>query len=304
MDVSVIYVNYKTGKFILDSIESLKKHTRDISYEIIVVDNHSEDGSAEQIRKAYPQVILIDAGENIGFGRGNNLGIEVAKGKMIFFLNPDTLFVNNAIKILAAHLEKEGCVGACGGNLVDENGTPTISFGRRFPSFYEEFLSIFYLKPWFYNYPKSVSYNYTGKIMKVASIVGADLMVKRSILDKTGYFSPDFFMNFEETELCYRIRKAGYEIVSVPDAKIIHFTGRSSYVNVSRIQRFLEGKYVFFLKKYGIAGVNCLYALTIWKCILRKLQFTLLANGKKKSYWHMKSETNKNVFKTLFNKKS
>lgn len=302
VEVSVIYVNYKTGGLIVDSIQSVKKLSEDISFEIIVVDNCSGDGSVEQIKKACPEVTLIQAPENLGFGRANNLGIEAAKGEMVLFLNPDTLLVNNAIKILYDYLKEDNGTGACGGNLVDMNLCPVNSFGRRFPSFYEEFVSIFYLKPLLWRNPRSAFYNYTGKPLEVASIVGADLMVKRSVLDKVGYFSPDFFMNFEETELCFRIKKAGYRIMSVPEARIVHLEGQSSYISASRMQRYFEGQYVFFGKRYGTGGMEILYALIAVKCRLRQWQFRVLGSSAKIEYWKVKGETNKRVFNHLINK--
>lgn len=300
--VSIIYVNYKTGELILDSIRSVKEQSRDISFEIIVVDNCSGDGSAERIKEGCPEATLIQAPQNLGFGRANNLGIEAAKGEVVFFLNPDTLLTNNAIKILYDYLKGHKKVGACGGNLVDMNFSPVNSYGRRFPSLWEEFLSIFYLKPLLWHNSRSASYNYTGKPMGVASIVGAGLMVKRSVLDQVGYFSPDFFMNFEETELCLRIKKAGYLVMSVPEARIIHLEGQSSYINASRMQRYFEGQYVFFGKRYGPRGVKLLYALIALKCGLRQWQFRILCSSARREYWKVKGETNRRVFNHTINK--
>lgn len=303
MDVSIIYVNYKTADLIVDSIQSVKKLTEGISFEIIVVDNCSGDGSVEQIKKTCPEVTLIQSPENIGFGRANNLGIEAAGGEMVLFLNPDTLLVNNAIKLLYDYLKQHKKAGACGGNLLNINLYPVNSFGRRFPSLYEEFLSIFYLKPIVWKHSGSTFYNHTCKPLQVASIVGADLMVKRSVLERSGYFSPDFFMNFEETELCLRIKKAGYQIVSVPDARIVHLEGQSSYIDASRQQRYFEGQYTFFRKRYGKMGMEVLYALIAFKCNLRKWQFILLGSRRKIDYWEIKRATNYNVFKNLINRK-
>lgn len=303
MDVSIIYVNYKTGKLILDSIRSVKEKTEGVSYEIIVVDNHSGDDSVEKLKETYPEIRMIESVENVGFGRANNLGIKEAKGTVLFFLNPDTLLVNNAVKFLFDFLMSKKDIGACGGNLVDISMRPVNSFGRLFPSFYEEILSIFYLKPFVWRQSKSLSYNYTFQPLEVASIVGADLMMKRSVLEKTGAFCPDFFMNFEETELCYRIKKAGYRVVSVPEAKIIHLEGQATYIDASRVQRFFEGQYVFFRKRYGRGGMVLLYRIIALKCNLRKIQFILLGSEEKREYWKVKSRTNKKVFKSLVNKK-
>ncbi|MDH6358706.1 glycosyltransferase family 2 protein [Parabacteroides sp. PF5-9] len=298
MDVSIIYVNYKTSRLIIDSIESVKKHTDGITYEIIVVDNHSQDDSFVEISQSHPDVIYISSPENLGFGRANNLGIERAQGECLFFLNPDTLLQNNAIHLLYDFITSNEKVGACGGNLVDTEMQPTSSFGRLFPSLFQEFISIFNLRPVFLKHTKSTYYNFTGKKLSVASIVGADLMVRKEVLAVTGGFDPDFFMNFEETELCYRIKKAGYDIVSVPNAQIIHFEGKSSYVSSSRKQLFYNGKYIYFKKVYGSGSLFWLYFFELLKCYSRKILFSLFMNKEKRAYWTEHFVINKNAFLT------
>ena len=155
MNISIVYVNYKTARLILDSIKSVKEKTEDVDYEIIVVDNASGDGSLELIQKQYPEVICVQADENMGFGRANNLGMTYASGDCILFLNPDTILRNDAIDKLYAYLIEHPDVGACGGNLYDERGLPTTSFSRSFPSFIWEFLSILYISPICLSFPRS-----------------------------------------------------------------------------------------------------------------------------------------------------
>lgn len=292
MDVSIIYVNYKTADLIIDSIRSVKEHTTGIDYEIIVVDNCSEDHSLEKIEMVYPDVYTLQSSENVGFGRANNKGIKEAKGECVFFLNPDTLLRNNAIFILFRYLKENEVVGACGGNLYDESGQPTTSYSRRFPTVWQEFFAIFYLSVSSLRHPRSEYFNYTGKPMNVASIIGADLMVRKEVLDRTGVFDPTFFLNYEETELCYRIHKAGYKIMSVPAAEIVHFEGRSSYINQSRLFFLYEGQYIYFLKKGGPKETKRMYQVCQLKNNIRIFQFLLLRNKKKIAYWTMKKETN------------
>lgn len=296
MDVSIIYVNYKTSSLIINSIESVKKRTTDIQYEIIVVDNASENHSLEIIQEAYPDVICIQANENLGFGRANNLGISQAKGDYIFFLNPDTVLINNAIKELFSFIKTSKKIGACGGNLYDENNIPTTSFSRYYPSFLWELLSIFYISPIHFIYPASSYFNKENKPIAVASIIGADLMIKRSVLDEVGYFSPEFFMNYEETELCHRIHKAKYKIYSVPSAHITHLEGRASYIKQSRLYYLYEGQYIYFKKTYGIGGCRLIFAITQIKNYFRYILFLLFNHREKRSYWRMKLETNRNVW--------
>jgi GT2 family glycosyltransferase len=302
MNVSIIYVNYKTGELILNSIRSVKELTEGISYEIIVVDNHSEDNSLSLLKETYPEIIYIQSPENVGFGRANNLGIKASSGECILFLNPDTLLMNNAVAVLYHFMKSSGQTGACGGNLYDENRQPAKSFGRSFPSFRQELAAIFYLPSYYFKAPRSQAFNYTDKPLQVAFILGADLMVKKETLEKAGAFDSDFFLNYEETELCYRIKQAGFKIMSVPEAKIIHLEGRAPYISKSHLFYFYQGAFIFFSKMYGEKGAKKLYRYIQLKNTIRIIQFTLLMNKNKINYWKMKKQTNKKAFFALKNK--
>lgn len=297
MDVSIIYVNYKTASLILDSIKSVQKNTKGVEYEFVVVDNASEVYDLELIQKHCPQAICVQALENLGFGRANNLGLEHASGDYIFFLNPDTILRNNAIGVLCHFMKDNPSVGACGGNLYDEEGNATTSFSRKYPSFLWELLGILYIPSLCISSRRSLFFNYEGRPIKVASITGADLMVRRSVLSSIGGgFDADFFMNYEETELCLRIHRSGWDIYSVPSAQIIHLEGRAAYIKQSRLYFLYEGQYIYFRKVYGIFGCRLIFAITQLKSYIRILQFLLLGNQKRRSYWTMKLKTNRKVW--------
>lgn len=225
MDVSVIIVNFNTKDLTINCIKSVIEKTKDINYEIIAVDNNSNDNSASEIRKEFPEIQLIGLNENIGFGRANNEGIKIAKGKYIFCLNPDTILINNAIKALYDFMEIHPECGGSGGNLYDKNMKPCYSFG-----YGDDIISLLFRKTilkWTHRpvFRKIKDYEKNRdktKIQEVNNITGADLMLRKSVLDKVGYFNEKFFMYFEETELETRIRRAGYKIYFVPDSKIIH----------------------------------------------------------------------------------
>lgn len=227
LDVSIIIVNYNTLKMTDECICGVIKKTSGISYEIILVDNASTDGSKEFF-SADSRVRYIYNDENLGFGKANNKGLEIAEGRNVLFLNPDTLLRNNAIKILSDYLDCHSEVGACGGNLFGEDGTPGMSFRRYLPSVYEEVNRLLEYFPDKLIYGKNIKFNYSGKCMEVGFISGADLMVKHSVLDAVGAFNPRFHLYYEETELCLRIRQAGYGIMSVPHSEIIHYVGEST----------------------------------------------------------------------------
>lgn len=245
IDVSIIIVNYNTSNLIVECIKSILLHTNLINYEIIVVDNNSTSDQISILKKLTSYFKLIILNENIGFGRANNKGLEISEGEFVLFLNPDTLLQNNAIKILVDFLRLNPNCGACGGNLLTSDLLPTHSYNIRFPGVIDEFdqavkrkLSLFL--------NNNTMFNHTNTPLQVAFITGADLMVRKKILDSIGGFNPMFFMYFEDTELQYRIRNYGYEIWNVPSASIVHLEGQSFKVSREREKRILISRRLYY----------------------------------------------------------
>ena len=248
IDVSIIIVSYNTREFLRECLYSLFEKTKSLSFEVIVVDNESSDGSVQMIQELFPQVTILNSGENVGFGRANNIGIKEAQGRNVFLLNPDTILLNNAIKILSDFLDSHDEVAVCGGNLYNVDKEPTHSFLRYLPSVFGELdqLTGYKLSKWCYG--KSFEFNHNNRPLHVGYITGADMMIKKIVLDEVGCFDPDFFMYFEETELTYRIRKAGYKIMSVPEACIVHLEGKSHSLKENRERMFLTSRRLYYKK--------------------------------------------------------
>ena len=135
MDVSIIIVNYNTADLIVDCIESINRYTKDISFEIIVVDNNSSDKSCSVLEEKFNNIILIKSKDNLGFGRANNLGALTAKGKYLLLLNSDILLIDNSIKKFFDFMEEQpNEVAACGGNLYYPDMRPNFSYSLYYPS--------------------------------------------------------------------------------------------------------------------------------------------------------------------------
>lgn len=224
MELSIIIVSYNCSDLTANCIDSIYEKTSGVDFEVFVVDNASTDGCREKFI-ADSRVKYICSPQNEGFGRANNLALEQAKGKYVLFLNPDTVLRNDACGILCSFLDSNPGTGACGANLFWPDGTPGPSFKRRRPGIRYELNTLLRDIPFKIRYGKNTEFNHTGKAMEVAYIIGADLMVRREVLDKVGGFNPDFFLYYEETELCHRIAGAGWKIVSVPEAEIMHING-------------------------------------------------------------------------------
>lgn len=260
MDISIIMVNYNTLELTKNAINSLIEKTKGIEYEIFLVDNNSKDGSQEYFSTLQMDNFkYIQSRDNLGFGRANNLAYPKTKGRYIFLLNTDTLLINNAIKIIFDVMEKNKKVGISGGNLYDLEMKPVHSFGKKIYSIKshikEEIISIlkiFLKKERRLNQNfKRNDFNYTDKNTEVGYITGADMMIKRECIEKDRFFDSDFFMYFEETELTYRIKKMGYKVLSIPEAKIIHLEGESTKFKEQKIKMFNESKFKYFEKVYG-----------------------------------------------------
>ena len=251
LDVSIIIVNYKTAALLTAAIDSILAKSEGLSFEIIVVDNHSEDDSERILQERYGgRVIYLALPENIGFGRANNEGIRIAQGRNILFLNPDTLLLNNAIKILSDYLDAHPDTGAVGGNLYTIDKEPNVSFNRVLPSIFDETDQAVLRLLSHLRFGRNNLFNYTGKPLEVGFVVGADMMVPRTILDKVGLFDPDFFMYYEETELSWRIRQAGYRIVNVPQSRIVHLEGQSFIHSYDRELRSLTSRRIYYRKTH------------------------------------------------------
>lgn len=274
MDVSIIIVNYNTEKLVIDCINSIINKTTNINYEIIVVDNNSDNGSFNKIIDTFPissyintnclDIKFIRNEQNIGFGLANNEGFKQAKGEYLFCLNPDTIIVNNAIKILYDFMENNTECGACGGNLYDLNMKYVHSFGYgddiKSLLLRKSFLKFFFLREYIKikKYEKNID---RTKLQEVNHLTGADLMLRSNIMkNEIGGFSKNFFMYFEETELEIRLKRAGYKIFFVPDAKIIHLEGKSKNNNK---KKFYKESYIEYYRLcYGEAWAEIAKLLT------------------------------------------
>lgn len=262
MDVSIIIVNFNTKQLTQNCINSVFEKTSNIFFEIILIDNASTDGSAD-IFRLDKRIIFIESEENLGFGKANNLGIKLAEGRNILFLNPDTLLINNVVKTLSDFLDSHTKIGVCGANLVDDNLMPIKSFSRFLPGLEEELNDLTGHRWERFRYGKNTFYNYTKKPLQVAFIVGADMMVRRSVLDIVGLFDKDFFLFYEETELSYRIKMAGYSIYSVPDAQLIHLISKSFNVPDYKLKAYYTSRQVYYRKIYSPIKISMLNRIFI-----------------------------------------
>jgi GT2 family glycosyltransferase len=265
-------VNYNTSKLLYECISSIIDKTKIINYEIIIVDNASSDDSVKLVKHFFPLVKIIASKENLGFGKGNNLGAEFANGKYLFLLNTDTLLINNAIKVLFDFMEEESSqnIAACGGNLFRKDLSPNYSYSLNFPSLY----SIFIYRMHISFLSNKEYFNKSDITKEVAFIIGADLFIRKRIFVEINGFDPLFFMYVEDTELLYRIHKMKYKIVSNPNAKIIHLQGASS-TTFFKLKNEIDSYFIYFSKHFNLYTVKVYKLIEILSSLV-KLTIALL----------------------------
>ena len=280
MDVSIIIVSYNTKELTRNCLKSVFGQTKDISFEVIVSDNGSNDGSLEMIKFEFPQVILIENNANLGFGAANNCGLKIAKGKYIFYLNSDTVLLNNAVKIFFDYWEtspKKDRIGALGCVLQDENGN-VIHSGGSFPKYKsickERFSELIhsYAKYLLLKLHLENIYSIARKTIKsepvtpgeVDYVTGADLFM---LNDKFAKFDERFVLYYEETDLQKNLHsQTGKKSILIDEPKIIHLLhkGRTEKIRFETFSTFHNKlSSVLYFEKYGKRTrlLNCLNSL-------------------------------------------
>lgn len=296
MDVSVIIVNYNTKEMTRNCIESIFKHTKNVSFEIILVDNASTDGSKEYFKQD-KRIKYIYSFENLGFGRANNLGYEQATGKYLFLLNSDTILLNSAIDLFynMAECETNKSIGCWGTMLYDSNYNVTGSYGR-FLSLWRDLFVQFLILPLSILTRKSLSffykeYNYKTSNNIVDFISGADLFVKKSVADKFGLFDPKYFLYCEETDMQKRYSTNNVYSKIIESPKIIHFQGGSQQNKRNSKSDLIKLK----SKMYYFRKWNNKLAVLAYLIILSPIRFIVFILTKKEK------EYRKQYFKILWN---
>lgn len=252
--LSVVIISFNTKTLLEKCLESVyfQKDTGD--FEIFVVDNSSTDGSVEMIREKYPQVNLIANKSNSGFAKAGNQAIRDSKGEYILLLNSDVILFEDSLKKMIDFMNTELLAGAISAKLMDKDGYQQRLSRGYFPSLKTAFNQFLLLSNIF---PKS--YFFRGidletqivKPEEVDWVSGACMMIRGSVLKKTGLFDETFFMYVEDMEMCYRIKKCGFKIYSVP-FEVIHLGGGSNDENYNDTTAlWFDNLHIFFLRENG-----------------------------------------------------
>lgn len=276
VELSIVIVNYNSGKYLYDTIVSVLDQDLKINFEVIVIDNHSIDDSLISVRKKFPAVKIIELKENKGFAYANNIGVDNSIGKYILILNNDTKILQNSIESLLSEIKLNPKYGIVSPVLYYDDGSPQISFGSD-PGIITEFFTKYFSRIFF----KLELFFSKGKFEKdVDWISGACFLIPSSIYKNLGGFDEKFFLYYEDADLGMRVRGKGYLNHITSKSKIIHFLGKSAGPVYSGLLPVIKKGHLYYYKKHNNrASFNLLKNYLIIKYYL-KLSITILS-GKK-----------------------
>jgi N-acetylglucosaminyl-diphospho-decaprenol L-rhamnosyltransferase len=231
MDVSIIYVNWKSEDYIKESINCIYEHTDGLQFEIIVVDNASPSGNVDLLKEQFPEITLVKSSSNLGFAGANNLGFKSSSGEYILFLNPDTKLMNPAINVMVRNLHELPDAGIIGCKLLNSDLSLQTSCIQTFPTILNQVLDANVLRDrWPHNSLWGIGPLYSESTVpaEVEVVSGACLMIKRAVFEKVSMFSEEYFMYAEDLDLCYKVAEAGYKNYYAGEGKVLHYGGKSS----------------------------------------------------------------------------
>lgn len=254
MQLSVIILNYNVCFFLEQCVASVQEALTNIDSEIIVVDNDSSDDSCVMIKSRFPNVKLINNNSNLGFPKGNNIGVAQAKGDYICILNPDTVVAEDTFDRILAFAEKQENLGIVGCKLIDGSGNFLPESKRGTPTPFVALTKIFSLYKLFPNwelfnryYAQHLSENETGK---VDIIVGAFMIMKRKLYNGIGGFDENCFMYSDDIDLSFMALKSGKINYYFHETSVIHYKGESTVKDGLYMKRFREAMQFFYKKHY------------------------------------------------------
>lgn len=250
VDISIIIVNWNTKDLLMQCLASIYETMPKFKTEIFVVDNGSQDGSGGEVKRVFPLILVVENEKNLGFAKAVNQGLQKASGRHVLLLNPDTRVREGAVEKLIAFLDKHANVGAAGARLLNADGTKQNSVAS-FPSLATELLNKSLLKRLF---PMRFPGKQKGYLepVEVDSVIGACMMVRREAIRQVGLLDEDYFLFFEETDWCYRMKRAGWKIYHIPQAEVCHFKGKSAETQKKKAKvEYYRSRYHFFKKNKG-----------------------------------------------------
>lgn len=303
IDLTISIISYNTRGLLKACLNSIYENTKEINYEIIVVDNNSTDGSVDMVKEEFPQVKLVINKENVGFAKANNQAIKKSKGRYILLLNSDTVVISDAIRKMVNFMDRHPEAGVVGCTKLnpDLSMQPSVTvlaniwavFFRffRFKQFLpsseqRRFVSKFFgpiLGRTIGSYLGWYSDNNTKEAKSVDFVTGTCFLIRQETINDVGLLDENFFMYIEDADWCFRIKRKGWQIYIYPDARIIHYGGENFRSSSIFSLEYCKSRYYYFKKHYGRKVTFLLRLIIIFALILHmeNLLFLYLFSRKK-----------------------
>jgi hypothetical protein len=278
MDLSIIILCYKSKEHLKVLLPSVFASQTKFSYEVIVVDNDSRNGTAQWLRISGFELRVFENSNN-GFAAGNNLGIKSAAGKYILLLNPDTKVEADTFETMLDFMEQNQEVGISGCKVIKPDGKLDLACRRRFPNPWNSLSRFFRISNQDYNMLDTDE----DASQEVDSVMGAFLLIRKSLIDKIGLLDEKFFMYGEDLDWCWRCKEVGFKVWYYPATSVIHYKGSSSaQVPFKALKWFHEAMWIFYKKHYA-KKYFFLFDLMVFVGIYLRLSFLIVINLFKKN---------------------
>ncbi len=272
LDLSIVIVNFNTREIVLYCLQSIQTHTEGISFETLVVDNHSSDGSPQAIKDAFPEVTLIENEDNRGFSAANNQGLKISRGRYTVLLNSDTLLTENCFAKIVRYLDNHPELSILSPEILAPNGDPCPM------RLWQDTACDAVLKI-LGQYDPASEFKKMGvrEPREVEAIGGSCFVIRRQLVESTGLFDENHFLYNEEDDFCRRARRLGHKICYYPETRVKHLLGQSTHQPEIRAKVILEtykSNLYFYSKYYSVPWnvvLRSLYRLTFVAGILRSL---------------------------------
>ncbi len=256
MKLSIVILNYNVRYFLELCLKSVQASIVNLDAEIIVVDNNSQDDSCKIVKKLFPKVTLIENKENLGFSKGNNIGVAKAKGDYICILNPDTVVAEDTFTKLLKFADKQQNLGMIGCRLIDGKGQFLPESKRNVPVVKVAFQKMTGNSLNYYaNHLKE------NEIGKIQILVGAFMLLKKTVFEEVKGFDEDYFMYGEDIDLSYKVLNTNYDNFYFGETSIIHFKGESTLKDKTYAKRFYKAMQIFYKKHFK---KNILFDAVVW----------------------------------------
>lgn len=253
--LSIVIVSFNTRQILVNCLLSLKKLVNEIVFEVVVIDNASNDDSVDVVKRDFPWVFLVQNSENLGFGRANNIAQKYIKGEYVLLLNSDTIVPKDTLKQSIEYLENHDDVGAMTCKIILPDKSLDKDARRSFPSPWVSFSHFSGLDRVFPNSPFFAKYWYgylnEDEVHEVDVLQGAFFLTRKNILDQVGWFDEDYFLDGEDIDLSWKIKKLGYKIVYYPKVHITHIkkASKNKKPNVKQILAGINSMEIFYKKR-------------------------------------------------------